>query len=369
MANPVRVAQIMGYMNGGGVESVVMNYYRNIDRERFQFDFVVCKGSTMVPRCEIEALGGRVFMIPPYSQVLGYQRELTALLREQGWKIIHSQNNALSVLPLRAAKKAGVPVRIAHSHSTSGSGERAKNALKAVLKTQANRYPTHRFACSRCAGEWLFGKDADFEVLRNAIDLNDFRPDEGDRSRTRAALGVEEGRLLVGHIGRFMEQKNHAFLLEIFREVLGLRPDAVLALVGEGLLLDATRRRAHELGIDGSVRFLGARSDTPSLYRAFDVFCLPSLYEGLPMVGVECQASGTPILASDVVTNEAAMTSLMDFESLGSSPRVWALHLVDMRGRTFVPADVESLSAFDINVAVKRLEELYVTCLKEAGIK
>lgn len=367
MANPVRVAQIMGYMNGGGVESVVMNYYRNIDRERLQFDFVVCRGSTMVPRREIEALGGRVFMIPPYSQVIGYQKELIALFREQGWKITHSHNNALSVFPLRAAKKAGVPVRIAHSHSTSGSSERAKNALKAVLRTQANRYPTHRLACSSLAGDWLYGKDADYKVLRNAIDLNAFRPDEADRFQTRAALGVEGGQLLIGHIGRFMEQKNHALLIEIFREVLRLRPDSVLALVGEGPLLDVARRKARELGIDGSIRFLGTRSDTPSLYRAFDVFCLPSFYEGLPMVGVECQASGTPILASDAVTNEAAMTSLMDFEPLGSSPKAWALHLINMRGRVFAPADAEGLSAFDINVAAKQLEELYETCLKEVG--
>lgn len=369
MADSVRVAQIMGYMNGGGVESVVMNYYRNIDRERLQFDFVVCKGSTMVPRDEIEALGGRVFTMPPYSRVLGYQRELIALLRAQGWRIVHSHINALSVFPLHAAKKAGVPVRIAHSHSTSGKGERAKNALKAVLRTQANRYPTYRLACSRLAGDWLYGKGVDYEILRNAIDLNDFRPDEGDRSQTRAALGIGDGQLLVGHIGRFMEQKNHVFLLEIFKEVLRLRPDAVLALVGEGPLLDVARRKVCELGIEGSVRFLGTRSDAPSLYRAFDVFCLPSLYEGLPMVGVECQASGTPILASDVVTSEAAMTSLMDYESLSSSPEVWALHLVDMRGRAFAPADAEGLSAFDINVAAKRLEELYVRCLKEVGAK
>ena len=369
MSEPIRVAHVMGKMVGGGVETVVMNYYRHIDRSRVQFDFLVDADSTLVPQSEIERLGGRVFEVPPYQHLIEYQRGLQRLFKQEGWRIVHSHINALSVFPLRAAKKADVPVRIAHSHSTSGKGEHAKNALKAVLKKQANRYPTHRFACSRLAGDWLYGKGVDYEVLRNAIDLNDFRPDEGDRFQTRDALGVEDEQLLVGHIGRFMEQKNHVFLLEIFREVLRLRPGAVLALVGEGPLLDVARRKARELGIDGSVRFLGARSDAPSLYRAFDVFCLPSLYEGLPMVGVECQASGTPILASDVVTSEAAMTSLMDFESLSSSPEVWALHLIDMRGRAFAPADIEGLSAFDINAAAKRLEELYETCLKEVGVK
>ncbi len=359
----------MGYMNGGGVEAVVMNYYRNIDRGRFQFDFVVCEGSCMVPRDEIESLGGRVFMIPAYIHALEYQKTLTALINEQGWRIVHSQNNALCAFPLYAAKKAGVPVRIAHSHSTSGRGETVKNALKAVLKTQSNRYPTHRLACSRLAGDWLYGDGADYEVLRNAIDLSVFCPNEGDRAEMRAALGVREGQLLVGHIGRFMDQKNHAFLLEIFKEVLTLRPDAVLALAGEGPLFDVTKDKAFDLGIAESVRFLGTRSDAPSLYRAFDVFCLPSLYEGLPMVGVECQASGTPILASDAVTREAAMTSLMEFESLGSSPEAWARHLVAMRGRGFATGDAEGLAAFDIKQAAKRLEEFYLTCLEEVGAR
>lgn len=152
MANPIRVAQIVGKMNGGGVEAVVMNYYRHIDRSKVQFDFLVDSDSTLVPREEIESLGGRVFEIPPYQHVIEYQRELLRLFRQEGWKIVHSHINALSVFPLRAAKKAGVPVRIAHSHSTGGKGEYAKNALKTVLKTQANRYPTNKVACSELQG-------------------------------------------------------------------------------------------------------------------------------------------------------------------------------------------------------------------------
>ena len=153
----IRVAQIMGYMDGGGVEQVVMNYYRHIDRSRVQFDFLVCEGSGMVPSDEIEALGGRVFMVPGYRRLPRYMAELERLFREERWPIVHSHVNALSVFPLRAAKKAGVPVRIAHSHSTAGKGEPVKNAAKAVLKCFANVYPTHRMACSRYAGEWLFG--------------------------------------------------------------------------------------------------------------------------------------------------------------------------------------------------------------------
>lgn len=364
-AVPFRVAMVMGKMLGGGVESVIMNYYRSIDRSQVQFDFLVDSDSTLVPREEIESLGGRVFEIPPYQRVAEYQRELRALLEREGWPIVHSHVNALSVFPLRAAKKAGVPIRIAHSHSTSGRGEHAKNVLKAVLKTQANRYPTHRIACSRLAGDWLFGKGADYTVMRNAVDLSAFSPDAADRARERELLGVSDGQLLVGHIGRFMEQKNHEFLLEVFKELLGLRPGSVLALAGEGPLMERTRERARNLGIDGSVLFLGTRSDAPSLYRAFDVFCLPSLYEGLPMVGVECQASQTPILASGAITPEAAATSLMEFEPLDSGPDVWARRLLGMAGKRPGGRDLEAIRDFDIASASSKLLSFYRSAMGE----
>ena len=140
-SRPIRVAQVMGKMLGGGVEAVVMNYYRHIDRSRVQFDFLVDADSTRVPRDEIESLGGRVFVVPPYQKPLSYQRKLVKLFAEQRWPIVHSHINTLSVFPLRAAQRAGVPIRIAHSHSTSNPNERAKTVLKDILRTQANRYP------------------------------------------------------------------------------------------------------------------------------------------------------------------------------------------------------------------------------------
>ncbi len=364
MGEPIRVAQIVGKMVGGGLESVVMNYYRNIDRSQVQFDFLVDSDSTLVPRKEIESLGGRVFVVPPYQRVAASQKELVRLFGREGWRIAHSHMNALSVFPLRAAKKAGVPVRIAHSHSTSGRGEYAKNAVKAVLKTQANRYPTHRIACSGLAGDWLFGRGAEYTVMRNAVDLSVFAPDDADRARARRSLGIADGQVLVGHLGRFVDQKNHAFLLEIFKEVLPLCPDAVLALAGEGPLSEATREKARELGIADSVLLLGTRSDAPSLYRAFDVFCLPSLYEGLPMVGVECQAAHTPILASDAVTAEAAVTSLMEFESLDSAPGEWARRLLGMVGKQPSSRDLDSIRVFDIKAAAPNLTSFYCSALR-----
>ena len=322
MANPIRVAQIVGKMNGGGVEAVVMNYYRHIDRSKVQFDFLIDSDSSLVPREEIESLGGRVFEIPPYQHVIEYQRELQRLFKEEGWKIVHSHINALSVFPLRAAKKAGVPVRIAHSHSTSGKGEHAKNALKAVLKTQSNRYPTHRFACSRFAGEWLFGKAADFEVIYNAIDLDFFRFNEEVRAQTRADLGLIDDQFVVGHVGRFTAQKNHVFLINIFSEVAKRRDDVVLLLVGSGEDGASVKSMVDKLGLSDRVKFLGQRSDVNRLYQAFDAFLLPSLYEGLCLVGVEAQVSGLPCLLSDTITREVDVTSKCKFMPINDSS-IW----------------------------------------------
>lgn len=369
MSGPLRVAQVMGYMNGGGVESVVMNYYRHIDRTQVQFDFVVCEGSGMVPRAEIESLGGRVFMVPAYSHIAAFQRALLALFHEQSWGTVHSHMNALSVFPLRAAKRAGVPVRIAHSHSSNGGGrgELAKDAMKGVLKRFSRIYPTHLLACSRVAGNWLFGPGSGYEVLPNAVDVAAFAPNGSIRAEARRALGAPGTTFVVGHIGRMAPPKNHFFLLKVFKEVLAAESDSVLVLAGEGPLLGDVRAEADALGVSGRVRFLGQRDDSVALYQAFDVFCLPSVYEGLPMVGVECQASGTPILASEAVTREAAMTSLMEFEPLGSTPETWARHLLSIRGRTFTGDDVEGLAAFDVATTARRLEAFYDDCMKKHG--
>lgn len=345
MTEPIRIAQVVGKMVGGGVEAVVMNYYRHIDRSKVQFDFLVDSDSTLVPREEIESLGGRVFEIPPYQHVVEYQRELQRLIKQEGWKIVHSHINALSVFPLRAAKKAGVPVRIAHSHSTSGKGEYAKNALKAVLKTQSNRYPTHRFACSQFAGEWLFGKAAHFEVVYNAIDLDRFRFNAEARAQARADLGLVGNQFAIGHVGRFTAQKNHTFLIDIFTEVAKRRDDAVLLLVGTGEAGASVKALVDERGLTDRVKFLGQRSDVNRLYQAFDAFVLPSLYEGLCLVGVEAQVSGLPCLLSDAITREVDVTGECKFLSI-DSPVVWADEICSISTKSDEGRKSTSLDSF-----------------------
>lgn len=356
---PTRIAHVVGKMHGGGVETVVMNYYRNIDRSKYQFDLLVDADSSRVPISEIEELGGRVITIPPYQHQSAYQRKLQRLFKYEGWSIVHSHINAMSVFPLRAAKVAGVPIRVAHSHSTSGGGEYAKNAVKGLLRPFSKSYATAYVACSRYAGEWLFGKEADFLVLRNAIDTQLFKPSKEARNKIRLALGIDKETFVVGHIGRFVEQKNHSYLLEIFKALKDLEPTALLVCAGEGPLFESIIERSKQLGLDGSVLFLGQYGRVFELYQAFDVFCLPSLYEGLPVVGVECQAAHVPLLVSNTVTSETSFTSLVDFEPLDSSPISWAEHLLRMRGRLFPPEDEDGIRSFDIVSSSLKLQRFY----------
>ena len=279
------VAHIMGKWNGGGVESVVMNYYRNIDRNRIQFHFLCDEDSTDIPYEEIEKLGGKVIVIPPYQKLFKYQKELYRIFKENNYKIIHSHINALSVFPLRIAKKAGVPIRIAHSHSTSNKKEWKKNILKMILRPFSKLYANNYFACTEYAGKWLFWKKVverkELNVINNAIDLKKFEFNEKIREDLRKELGIKEDTIVIGHIGRFMRQKNHEFLIDVFEKVIKEYNNICLVLIGQGPLENEIREIVKEKRIEDKVIFLGQRNDVNKLYQAMDVFVLPSLYEGL----------------------------------------------------------------------------------------
>ena len=279
------VAHIMGKWNGGGVESVVMNYYKNIDRNRIQFHFLCDEDSTDIPYEEIEKLGGKVIVIPPYQKLFEYQKELYRIFKENNYKIVHSHINALSVFPLRIAKKAGVPIRIAHSHSTSNKKEWKKNILKMILRPFSKLYANNYFACTEYAGKWLFGKKVverkELNVINNAIDLKKFEFNKNTREDLRKKLGIKEDVLVIGHVGRFMKQKNHEFLIDVFEKAIKQDDNIYLILVGQGPLEDKIKEMVKEKGIEDKILFLGQRNDVNKLYQAMDIFVLPSLYEGL----------------------------------------------------------------------------------------
>lgn len=330
---PIRVAHVVGKWVGGGVEAVVMNYYRNIDHNKIQFDFIFDDDSNGIPYDEIESLGGKVFLIPPYQKVFKYQKELQKVLKKGNYKIVHSHINALSVFPLRAAKKVGIPVRIAHSHSTTNKVEWKKNLLKLILRPFSKVYATDYFACTEHAGRWLFGNKT-FEqgqvyVLNNAIDVDKFKYSEITRKNKRKELNINDDTIVIGHIGRFVEQKNHKFLIEIFEKIYKEKPDSVLLLIGQGPLELDIRKQVKDLGLQNSVLFLGQRNDTNELYQAMDLFIFPSLYEGLGMVLIEAQASGCYCIASTEVPKDAKLTENCKFINLNDNAIQWSQYILN----------------------------------------
>lgn len=327
MKEPIRVAQIIGKWLGGGVESVVMNYYRHIDRTKIQFDFICDEDSTNIPYEEIKKLGGKVILVPPYQKVFKYQKELIRIFKENNYKIVHSHINTLSVFPLRAAKKANVPVRIAHSHSTTNKKEWKKNLLKQILRPFSKVYATDYMCCSELAGRWLFGNkeydNGNVYLLNNAIDLDKFKYDEEKRKEKRKELNIEDSTLVIGHVGRFVEQKNHRFLIDIFNEVHKQKENSILLLVGQGPLMEEMKEKVKILGLEKNVMFLGQRSDINELYQAMDLLLFPSLYEGLGMVVVEAQISGLPCVVSTEIPKIAKVTKKITFVNLKNKTETW----------------------------------------------
>ena len=360
MTEPIRVAQMMTDMNYGGVEMVVMNYYRHIDRTKVQFDFFALEGSAVPQREEIEQLGGRVYIVPKYTHLPEYEKEIVRLFKQNQYKIVHSHMNTLSVFSLWGAKKAGIPNRIAHNHSTAGKGETKKNIIKYALRPFAKIYPTKLCACSRYAGEWLYGKNAEFQVFNNAIDLSRYSYDPQKAAAVRKELGLED-KFVVGHIGRFCYQKNHDFLIDIFNELHKQRQEAVLLLIGEGELEQDIRNKVKELGLTDSVRFMGKQKDTSEFYQVMDCFVLPSRYEGLPVVGVEAQAAGVPCVMADVVTPETKILESTAFVSPEESAVNWVMAILESTSHyQKKDTSIEMRKAgFDIEVEAQKLLKFY----------
>ena len=370
-SRPVHIAQIIGKWVGGGVEAVVMNYYRNIDHDKFQFDFICDDDSINIPYEEIEKLGGRVILIPPYQKVFKYQRELKKVLKEGNYQIVHSHINTLSVFPLYAAKKVKVPIRIAHSHSTTNKKEWKKNLLKQVLRPFAKMFATHYYCCSELAGRWLFGnKEYDkgnVYLLNNAIDLDKFKYDQKVRKNKRKELNIQEDMIVIGHIGRFVKQKNHEFLIDIFDEIHKQNNKTILLLAGQGPLMDEIQAKVKELNLDRDVIFLGQRNDANELYQAFDIFLLPSLYEGLPVVGIEAQAAGCLCILSSTMTKETKVLKTTRFIDLETPKEEWTKKILEDYKDYQRKDTIKEISdnGFNIKLEVHKLETKYEELLNK----
>lgn len=363
----IRIAQIMGKWVGGGVEAAVMNYYRNIDKEKIQFDFIFDDDSKDIPYNEIKELGGKVILIPPYQKIFKYSKELKKVLKEENYKIVHSHINTLSVFSLRAAKKAGVPVRIAHSHSTTSKKEWKKNLLKQMLRPFSKKYATHYFACSEMAGTWMFGqKELDnIYVLNNAIDIDKFKYNKEVRNKKREELKIKENIKVIGHMGRFVSVKNHEFIIDVFNKVHEENKNTMLLLAGQGPLLEEIKQKVKDLKLTKCVKFLGQRDDANELYQAFDSFIFPSLYEGFGLVAIEAQASGLPCLASTEVPGITRVSENMEFLELDDTIETWKNTILD-QFKLERKSNIKNIkqAGFDIKTEVKKLEEKYLELSK-----
>ena len=336
MGEPIHVAQVLNRMDSGGIEAVVMNYYRNVDRAKIQFDFYFAEDSTLPQKAELEKLGAGIYPVPSYARPIAYYKALYAVFCQRGYKIVHAHLSTMSIFPLFAAWRAKVPVRICHNHSTAHWGEGKKTLLKYILRPFARVFATDYFACGEQAGRWMYGNRC-FEkgkvyVMPNAIDTKRFEYDPEARIRLRMELGIPQDAFVVGHVGRFTYAKNHTFLLKIFSEFLKADQNAFLLLVGEGELEGQIRQQTQALGLQNKVLFTGARQDVNKLYSVMDVFCMPSRYEGMPVVAWEAQANGLPCAFSKTIAREAEKGG-GHFIELQQGALVWAKELLRKRER------------------------------------
>ena len=348
-------------MDRGGLETMLMNYYRHMDRETVQFDFLVHREERGAYDDEIEALGGQIYRLSrlvPWSK--SYQKMLDAFFAEYPeYKIVHVHQDCLSSVILKAAWKQGVPVRIAHSHSSS-QDKNLKYPVKLWYKQQIPQHATKLFACGQQAGDWMFS-GIPYEILNNAIDAKAYSFREEGRIVVRQGLNISENAFVVGHVGRFSYPKNHEFLLEVFAALHKCRPDAWLLLVGEGELRSKMEEKAASLGVKDRVIFTGLRSDVPDLLQAMDVFLFPSRYEGLPLTMVEAQAAGLPCVISDKVPGECAVTDLVTQLSLEKSYELWVEQVLAAEKVQRKNTYREIISAgYDIGENAARLQNYYM---------
>lgn len=357
----IRVLQSVNVMDRAGLETMLMAYYRNIDRNKVQFDFLTHRPTEGAYDKEIETMGGQVYHAPRLypKNYLSYFKFMKQFFADHPeYKIIHSHIDAMSAFPLFAAKKSNIPNRIAHSHSS-----KLDKDFKLPIKFVALKflpYVSNLYcACGNVAGKFMFDKQP-FKVINNAIDLEAFSFNQETREKKRKELGISD-EFVVGHVGRYCYIKNQLFLIDIFSEILRENPNSILLLVGKGEDEQKIRNKISKLKLQDKVKLLIDRSDVAELYQVMDVFVMPSLFEGLPVVGVEAQASGLPCFISDKISKELCMTSNIQVLKLNDDAERWATAIL-LTGAKRNENATEQLRAkgYDIKIEAKKLMDWYL---------
>lgn len=360
-----RVLQIVDCMDLGGIQTFIMNTYREIVNHGIQYDFMVFHDRKQYFEDEITALGGKTFKLP--SRRDGWIKSRKAIEHffdnHSDYKVVHYHTSSLSYLdPLAIAAKMKIPVRIVHSHSTNAPGSRFHYYLHKLNKRRIADIATLFFACGDLAGKWMFegsGCEDKVQLINNGIDMKKYTYNEQIRDRIRTQLGINN-EFVIGHVGRFSTVKNHSYLLEVFADYLKMaNGNSRLLLVGDGELRSQMEEYAKQLGLCDYVIFLGARRDVPQLLQAMDYMIMPSIYEGFPVTAVEAQASGLPCLLSDTITKDAAIKSNVKMLSIKENPSIWAQSIDKTPQR--IPDNTELIKAgYDMKQTVDKLYDVYV---------
>lgn len=364
----IRVLHVVTSMDMGGLENRIMDIYRHIDRNVVQFDFLVHRNVKGFFDDEIENMGGKIFRIcklTPATMIFQYNNVLKCFFKEhQEYKIVHAHLNSLSFYVLRAAQRAQIPVRIAHSR-TSGLKLDTKYFIKLFAKYRIKKYATNLFACSDDAGKWLFGHKqfalGSIDIINNAIEADKYIYDKIKRDIIRDNLNLSN-KFVVGHVGSMRYEKNHMFIIDIFSEILKQVDNSILILVGDGPLRDKVNEKISKLNLTDKVIFTGIRTDVNILMQAFDVFLFPSIFEGFGTVLVEAQASGLKCFTSTKVPRYTNITNLVTFMNLDRSPKEWAKEIVQSSLNYYRENTINKVisAGFEINNVAKDLQNKYM---------
>lgn len=363
MSEPIRVLHILQRMEAGGTQALLMNIYRKIDRTKVQFDFLVEYPEKQFYDDEITEMGGRIYYstVREDFNVFKFMRQLKTILNEHPeYRIVHSHAFTIGYFCLKTAKKCGVPVRIAHSHSNETMHD-IKWIPKLIMQKLYTIHATDLFACSEEAGKYLF-KNRPFSVLKNAINSSKFVSDGRIREEVRNELGVNDN-FVVGHVGRFHTSKNHSFLIDVFAQIKKKKTNAKLILIGSGDLEQNIRNKAERLSLTDSIVFLGNRADMERIYQAMDVFVFPSIFEGLGIVAIEAQAAGIPVICSEGLPPESNVTPLYKKLMLSDGAEKWALEALSIAEEPQCHSNMQQYiidAGFDMKSTAAEMERFYL---------
>ena len=365
MSEKIRVLHFVGSANKGGVESIVMNYSVAL-KDYVEPTFVCFDNSTAIPTELIKSIGGHYFVVPHVKHIFKFNKAFKKILTENKYDIIHSHINTLSVFPLRIAKKCGYQIRIAHSHSQSSKKEFLRNLVKSILKNFSKKYANYYIACGEIAGRYQFGNKAydagEVHLIKNAIDIKEFAFNPSDRKMIRDELGIRDDEILVGSIGRLCQTKNQTYILKMAEQL----PKNKFVLVGGGPLKEELESYIKEYNIKNVILY-GTTDEPKRFYSAFDVFVLPSLYEGVPVTGIEAQTNGVYCVFSDTVPAESKISSFCNFVPIGDENLSKWIDEIRIPRKHEDHSDEVTKSGFNISEASKQLLNIYKEPLSKSN--